>query len=160
MATGFRIDSAARIGYPRSTSLTAEIGNLRTAWRFWVDQGDLEQVFNLIDGLWALHEAKGWYHAAIELASDALGVLAKAEPSPELAAEELILRTSMARALMAVRGYGPEVEEEFKRALEISQIRRHSGATLPGAPGPRHLLHEHRRLRPGRRVRSTASRAR
>ncbi|HSJ85356.1 MAG TPA: adenylate/guanylate cyclase domain-containing protein [Acidimicrobiia bacterium] len=101
--------------------LQSEIGNLRTAWRYWVDQGDLEQVFNLIDGLWALHEAKGWYHAAIELASDALEVLAKAEPSPELAAEELTLRTSLARALMAVHGYGVEVEEAFKRALEISQ---------------------------------------
>ena len=48
--------------------LEAEIGNLRTAWRFWVEQGELEQLFNLIDGLWALHEAKGWYWAAIELA--------------------------------------------------------------------------------------------
>jgi predicted ATPase len=102
--------------------LALEIGNLRGAWRFWVDQGDLEQLFNLIDGLWALHEAKGWYQAAIELASDILGVLATAEPSPELAAEELTLRTSLARALMAVRGYGPEVEEMFKQALEICEV--------------------------------------
>ena len=111
--------------------LQAEIGNLRTAWRHWVDQGDLEQVFNLIEGLWALHEAKGWYHAAIELASDALGVLAKAEPSPELAAEELTLRTSLARALMAVRGYGVEVEDAFKRALEISQTAGTAAQRFP-----------------------------
>ena len=101
--------------------LEAEIGNLRTAWRFWVEQGDLEQLFNLIDGLWALHEAKGWYRAAIELATDTLGVLATAESSPELAAEELTLRTSLARALMAVRGYNEEVEEAFTRALELSE---------------------------------------
>jgi predicted ATPase/class 3 adenylate cyclase len=101
--------------------LASEIGNLRTAWRYWVDQGDLEQLFNLIDGLWALHEAKGWYHAAIELASDALSVLASAERSPELAAEELILRTSLARALMAVRGYTVEVEEAFKQVLQMSE---------------------------------------
>jgi predicted ATPase/class 3 adenylate cyclase len=101
--------------------LGSEIGNLRGAWRFWVDQGDLEQLFDLIDGLWALHEARGWYHAAIELATDTLGVLAKAEASPKRAAEELILRTSLARALMAVRGYGVEVEEAFKRALEIAE---------------------------------------
>lgn len=97
-----------------------EIGNLRSAWRFWVDREDLEQLFNLIDGLWALHEARGWYHAAIELAEDTLGVLVRAEPSPELAAEELTLRISMARALMAVRGYNVEVESAFKRALELS----------------------------------------
>jgi tetratricopeptide (TPR) repeat protein len=100
--------------------LESEIGNLRSAWRFWVERGDLEQLFFLIDGLWALHEAKGWYHAAIELATDTLAVLATAEPSPELAAEELTLRTSLARALMAVQGYGVEVEEAFRQVLEMS----------------------------------------
>ena len=109
------VDHEAALG-----ELSSEIGNLRTAWRFWVEEGDLEQLFHLIDGLWALHEAKGWYHAAIELASDTLGVLATAEPSPELAAEELTLRTSLARALMAVRGYGVEVEEAFKQVLAMS----------------------------------------
>jgi tetratricopeptide (TPR) repeat protein len=111
--------------------LGSEIGNLRSAWRFWVDQADLEQLFDLIDGLWALHEAKGWYHAAIELATDTLGVLARAEASPEHAAEELILRTSLARALMAVRGYGVEVEEEFKRALEIAEATGTAAHSFP-----------------------------
>ncbi|MGC2239856.1 MAG: hypothetical protein WA726_03360, partial [Acidimicrobiia bacterium] len=99
--------------------LAAEIGNLRTAWRYWVDQADVEQLFNLIDGLWALHEARGWYHAAIELASDALGVLAATPSTPELVAEEIVLRTSLARALMAVRGYGVEVEVAFRSILEM-----------------------------------------
>ena len=111
--------------------LESEIGNLRTAWRFWVDRGDLEQLFNLIDGLWALHEAKGWYHAAIELARDTLGVLATADPSPELAAEELTLRTSLARALMAVQGYNVEVEEAFKQALEMSEAAGTAAQRFP-----------------------------
>ena len=111
--------------------LGAEIGNLRTAWRYWVDQGDLEQLFHLIDGLWALHEAKGWYHAAIELATDTLGVLARAEPSPELAAEELTLRVSLARALMAVRGYGVEAEEAFRQALEMSDTTGTAAQRFP-----------------------------
>lgn len=100
--------------------LESEIGNLRTAWRYWVEVGDLEQLFKLLDGLWALHEAKGWYHAAIELATDTLQVLATAESSPELASEELALRTSLARALLAVRGYTVEVEEAFKKVLDLS----------------------------------------
>ena len=103
------------------TDLELEIGNVRTAWRYWVDRADLEQVFDLVDGLWALHEAKGWYHAAMELATDALDVLDKVGHSPELAAQELALRTSLARALMAVHGYGVEVEEAFKAALVLSQ---------------------------------------
>ncbi len=100
--------------------LAAAIGNLRTAWRFWVDQGDLVQIFALIDTLWALHDAKGWYHSAIELANDALGVLAATEPTTELSTDELTLRTSLARALMAVQGYTAEVEEAFKKVLELS----------------------------------------
>jgi predicted ATPase/class 3 adenylate cyclase len=120
--------------------LASEIGNLRTAWRFWVDQGDLEQLFNLIDGLWTLHEAKGWYHAAIELASDALDVLATTDASPELAAEELTLRTSLARALMAVRGYGVEVEEAFRRVLEMSET---SGTPTQRVPVLRALATYH-----------------
>lgn len=101
--------------------LAEAIGNLRTAWRFWVDQGDLVQIFALIDTLWALHDAKGWYHSAIELANDALGVLATTEPTAELSTDELSLRTSLARALMAVQGYTVEVEEAFKRVLELSE---------------------------------------
>jgi predicted ATPase/class 3 adenylate cyclase len=111
--------------------LASEIGNLRIAWRYWMTQGDLEQLFLLIDGLWALHEAKGWYHAAIELATDTLSVLATAPPSPELAAEELILRTSLARALMAVRGYGVEVEEAFRRVLEMSDATGTAAQRFP-----------------------------
>ena len=111
--------------------LAAEIGNLRTAWRYWVEQENLEQLFALIDSLWVLHEAKGWYRAAIELASDALEVLGRAEPSDELAAEELTLRTSLARAVMAVGGYGPEVEAAFKRVLEMSEASGPAAQRFP-----------------------------
>lgn len=110
--------------------LASEIGNLRTAWRFWVDQGEVEELFNLIDGLWALHEARGWYHAAIELATDTLHVLGT-HPSPERTADELVLRTSLARALMAVRGWGPEVEEAFKRVLDMSDTTASTAQRYP-----------------------------
>lgn len=113
------------------TDLASEIGNLRTAWRFWVAQKDLQQLFQLIDGLWALHEAKGWYQAAIELATDTLGVLATADPSPENAAEELTIRTSLARALLAVRGYGVEVEAAFKRVLSMSEAAGSTAQRFP-----------------------------
>lgn len=100
--------------------LAVEIGNLRTAWRHWVEQGDLEQLYRLLDGLWALHDARGWYHAAVELTKDLLGVLLTAEPSSDRDQEEMTLRTSLARGLMAVRGWTIEVEEEFRRALDLA----------------------------------------
>lgn len=103
------------------SELSFDIGNLRLAWRYWVVRGDLEELFALLEGLWALHDAKGWYHAAIELAHDTLGVLATSEPSPERTAEELALRTSLARALFAVKGYDVEVENAFRQILEMSR---------------------------------------
>ncbi len=113
------------------TDLELEIGNVRTAWRYWVDRADLEQVFELVDGLWALHEAKGWYHAAMELATDALEVLDKVGHSPGLAAQELALRTSLARASMAVHGYGVEVEEAFKAALAMAHTAGTAAQQFP-----------------------------
>jgi predicted ATPase/class 3 adenylate cyclase len=101
--------------------LEAELGNLRRAWDYWVERDGVEQVFKMIDGMWALHESRGWYRAAIDLANDGIGVLDRAEPSPRLAAEQLALRMSLARAMMAVRGYGPETEAAYKQAMEISE---------------------------------------
>ncbi|HEY6635327.1 MAG TPA: hypothetical protein VI141_06905, partial [Acidimicrobiia bacterium] len=68
-----------------------------------------------------LHEANGWYQAAIELANDALGVLAASGKTSELATEELNLRTSLARALLVVYGYGDEVESAFREVLTLAE---------------------------------------
>jgi predicted ATPase/class 3 adenylate cyclase len=98
--------------------LEADNGNLRSAWHHWVEMGDLENLYLLLDGLWALLDAKGWYHTAIELAGDLLDLVSTKEPSPERVAEEVTLRTSLARALMAVYGWGAEVEETFRKIAD------------------------------------------
>ncbi len=119
---GFAVEVGAGLRGPdRAGSLDAladEIGNLRTAWRHWVAQSDLEQIFRLLDVLWALHDARGWYHAAIDLARDALGVLTTAADQSSYSSEELTLRVSIARALMTLQGYSPEVEEAFREVLD------------------------------------------
>ncbi len=66
---------------PILEALVAEIGNLRTAWRYWVSVGDLEQLRLLQGVLWPLNEARGWYHAAVELATDLLEILDTTPPS-------------------------------------------------------------------------------
>jgi predicted ATPase/class 3 adenylate cyclase len=101
--------------------MSVELGNLRTAWRIWVEKGALERLYTLLDGLWALNDAKGWYHAALELARDMLTVLAKSEDTQDHADDELALRVSLARAMMAIRGFSPEVEVEFQRALQLAE---------------------------------------
>jgi predicted ATPase/class 3 adenylate cyclase len=103
------------------SELEADLGNLRTAWSFWVERLDATQLLRMIEAMWALHESKGWYRAAIELADDAICVLDRVDPTPDLAAERLAVQMSLARAIMALRGYGPEAEEAYEKALEMAQ---------------------------------------
>ncbi len=116
---GVRLHSADR--QAALDELEPELGNLRTAWDYWIARDGVEQIFRMIEGMWALHETRGWYRAAIDLANDAIGILDRTDPSPVLLAEQLALRMSLARAMMAVRGYGPETEEAYRRAMEASE---------------------------------------
>jgi predicted ATPase/class 3 adenylate cyclase len=101
--------------------LAFELGNLRSAWRHWVEAHDFEQLNKMLDSLWVLHDARGWYHGAVELTNDLLGVLSTAPSTPDRAREEITLQTSLARGLVAIRGYTEEVEEAYNRALDLSE---------------------------------------
>jgi tetratricopeptide (TPR) repeat protein len=80
-----------------------------------------------MDALWLLHEARGWYHGAVALTNDLLGLLARTEPAPDRAEEEITLRLSLARGLLAIRGYTGEVEDLYREALALSE----ASGTLP-----------------------------
>jgi predicted ATPase/class 3 adenylate cyclase len=108
---------------PALAAIAADIDNLRLAWRYWVAAGDLDRLNKLVDSLWLLYDAQGWYHATIELSTDLLPVLSSSPPTPERAAQEITLRMSLARALMAMTGYTPEVEQAYARALELLEGR-------------------------------------
>ena len=101
--------------------LDADIENVRTAWHYWVEEKDLEQLGKFVDSLWLLYDARGWYHATIDLTTDLLNVLSSTPSTPELAREKIVFQTSLARALLAIKGYTPEVEQAYTRALELSQ---------------------------------------
>jgi predicted ATPase/class 3 adenylate cyclase len=102
-----------------SVAMAAEAENLRVCWRYWVGERDLDRLNSLVDGLWALYEGQSWYRAAIELASDLLGVLASTPGAPQRVASESMLRMSKARALMAMEGFTSAVEDEYTHALEL-----------------------------------------
>jgi predicted ATPase/class 3 adenylate cyclase len=110
--TGDRRDSAL-------AAMAANVENLRIAWRYWVGEGDLDQLNKLVDGLWLLYDARGWYRATIELTTELLNVLSSAPATPDRAMQEVTLRTSLARALMALHGYTQEVEDAYASALEL-----------------------------------------
>lgn len=98
----------------------AELDNVLASWRYWIDAGELEWLDLLLDALWVLHDARGWYSGALELTNGLLDVLSRTPSSPERAIEEITVRTSLARALMAIRGYTAEVEATYRRALELA----------------------------------------
>lgn len=99
--------------------LTLELDNIKSAWHFWKAQDDLEHLGKFTDSLWALFDARGWYHATVELTSDLLAVLSTTVSTPERARQEILLQTTLARALCTTKGYVKEVEQAYGRALEL-----------------------------------------
>jgi predicted ATPase/class 3 adenylate cyclase len=95
---------------------SAGLGNLRAAWVFWVEQRDAVRLEELLETLWVLHDAEGQYHGAIELANDMLDVLGVSTDAADQA-RAAALQMSIARAIMAIKGYTAEVEEAFTRAI-------------------------------------------
>ena len=114
-----------------SGQMAADIDNIRTAWRYWVDEKDFEQLSKLTDSMWLLYDARGWYHATAALTTDLLEVLSSTPSSPERAVAELTLQTSLARVLMVVKGDTAEVEAAWRRALELSEGQPESPQLLP-----------------------------
>jgi predicted ATPase/class 3 adenylate cyclase len=112
-------------------AMDADFENLRLAWRYWVGERDLDQLNRLVDSLWLLYDARGWYHATIELTTELLSVLSSTPSTPERAMQEITLRTSLARALMAIHGYTREVEEAYARALELFEGERELPQLFP-----------------------------
>jgi predicted ATPase len=107
-------------------AMTADIDNLRLAWRYWVAERDHVQLNKLVDSLWLLYDARGWSQETIGLTTDLLDILSSTSSSPDRATQEIMLRTSLARVLMATKGYSREVEEAYATAL-----RPFEGRELP-----------------------------
>jgi tetratricopeptide (TPR) repeat protein len=101
--------------------MEAELENVQTAWRYWVADGNLEQLQRIIDSLWRLYDVRAWYHAMVDLTEDLLNVLASNPSTPERAQQEITLQISLARALLATKGYTAEVERAYARALELCE---------------------------------------
>ena len=114
-----------------SQRMAEDIGNLDAAWRYWVAEGDFEELGRLIDGLWLLYSARGWYHETARLITDLLEVLTSTPANPERLLQQILLQTSLARVLMASTGYTPETEEAYERALELCEAQGEVPQLLP-----------------------------
>ncbi len=95
------------------------IENMKTAWRYWVAEKNLEKLQKLTNSLWVIYDANGRYFATVDLTTDLLNVLKSVPSTPERAQQEIMLQTSLARVLMVIKGCTSEVEEAYNRALEL-----------------------------------------
>ena len=101
------------------TALGADVANLRIAWDHWVAARDLERLDQLAGPLLILDDAHGWYLDTVAQSRDMLAVLEAVPSSPDRASQEIALRINLARALMAAKGFTPEVEAAFAGAVEL-----------------------------------------
>ncbi len=99
--------------------LVADAADLRTAWSYWLAERDLERLDQLAGPLLMLDDAHGWYLDTVGLTQDLLTVLAALPASTQRADQEISLRTTLARALMATKGLTPEVEAAFASTVEL-----------------------------------------
>jgi predicted ATPase/class 3 adenylate cyclase len=99
--------------------LALDIENIQSSWKYWVEEEDFEQLSRMVDSLWLFYDSRGWYQASVELAGDLLKVLATSEAGPERIQQQILLQTSLARGLMAIKGYTSEVEDAYRRALDL-----------------------------------------
>ncbi|MFI5254970.1 MAG: ATP-binding protein [Candidatus Limnocylindrales bacterium] len=129
LAARLRGDLAGPARDQAMVRMAAEVENLRLAWRYWIAEADLAQLTKLADSLLILDEARGWYHDTVELTTNLLSVLAETTSTRELVGQEIALRMTLARALLATRGFTPEVAEAYARALQLfeggREIRQH-----------------------------------
>jgi predicted ATPase len=116
---------------PALAAMAADIANLRASWHYLVAAKDLAQLNKLVDSLWLFYDVQGWYHATVQVATDLLTVLSSTPSSPERAMQEVMLRTSLARALMAIHGYTREVEDAYGHALEVFEGQREIPQLFP-----------------------------
>jgi predicted ATPase/class 3 adenylate cyclase len=129
LAARLRRDLAGMVRDQAMMVMVAEVGNLRLAWRYWTRESDLGELTKLADSLLVLYEARAWYHDTVELTTNLLAVLAGTTSTPELVGQEIALQMSLARALLATRGFSPEAVEAYARALELfeggRELRQH-----------------------------------
>jgi len=114
-----------------SERMADDVENLTAAWRYWVAEQDFEELGDLTDGLWLLYSARGWYHETATLITDLLGILSSTPSSPELRLKQILLQTSLARVLLVSKGFTPETQQAFERALELCDAQDEFPQLLP-----------------------------
>lgn len=103
------------------TAVSEELGNLRTAWSYWVERADVRRLNDLLELLWAYYDACGNYRAAVSLGEDLLAVLARQPETPAHVQDRFAIETALARSLVAATGFSAEAERRIGEVLQRSR---------------------------------------
>jgi predicted ATPase len=114
-----------------SEQMVSDLENIRAAWQYWVAEKNFEQLSKFTDSLWLLYDTRGWYHATVSLTTDLLDLLSSTPSTHERVLEQITLQTSLARVLLALKGYTQEVEDAYTRALELCEREGEIPQLLP-----------------------------
>jgi predicted ATPase len=114
-----------------AAQMGGEIENIRTAWRFWVAEKNLQQVGKLVDSLWLFHDSQGWRHATVQLTTDLLDLVSSTPATPGRVLEQITLQMSLARLLLSLEGYTQNVEDAYTRALDLCEAEGGIPDALP-----------------------------
>jgi predicted ATPase/DNA-binding CsgD family transcriptional regulator len=109
--------------------IDADIENVRTAWRYRVNQANAPQMRRFVNSFWLVYWVRGWTHAAVELFGEAVEAL-RGEHDDE--------KTEALRALaLALQGY-------FMAWLGLSEqgyeLAKEGVAILEGLNRPEELI--------------------
>jgi predicted ATPase len=140
VAAALRESSGALDRKAALARLAGELGNLRAAWSYWLEHGDVARLNDLLEPLWGYYHARGNYRAAMELGDEMLGVLVKQPETPERARDQVALEMSLARSLIAVRGFSADAEPRIRAAVDRSDA---AGEAPQGFPTLRSLATLH-----------------
>jgi predicted ATPase/DNA-binding CsgD family transcriptional regulator len=97
----------------------ADIENVRTAWRYYLDQKNVPGLQKFINGLWYLYWIRWWNHAGMELFSEAVRVFETAYDEESTVIRALAMAyQSFLMAWLDLAAEGFEIAKESVAVLE------------------------------------------
>jgi tetratricopeptide (TPR) repeat protein len=106
----------------------ADIENVRTAWRYYLDQNNVSQLWKFTNGLWYVYWIRWWNHAGMELFGEAVKILQGNQDEEGIA----LRATTMAfqAYFMSWVGLAEEGLEFARESVEVLKGLNHPNALV------------------------------
>jgi len=109
---------------PALTEIEADIENVRTAWRYYLDGQNAGQLQKFIYGFWRVYWVRGWFRGAIELFAGGVDALVQAEYDPDVHAVRAIGLASYG-VFTSLVGLADEGYKLISASIEILEKLEH-----------------------------------